>query len=113
MRFKASKSRFSSVCDSDSVIDPIVISPCNRRRGHFSRICLAVTINSESAGESSDSGARPDFESSPEVLTCSRTLRGEESRSAGRALFTASAALIDDMVWIVCRFGIADINPQY
>lgn len=71
-------------------------------------MCLATTINSESAGESSESGGRPDFESSPEVLTCSRTLRGEESRSAGRALFTASAALIEDRVWIVCRFGIAE-----
>jgi len=48
---------------------------------------------------SEERGARPDFESSPEVLTCSRTRRGD-GRSEGRALLSALAAFIELSVWM-------------
>ena len=43
------------------------------------------------------SGGRPDFESSPEVFTCKRTLRGDV-RFEGRALSRAEAAFTDPKV---------------
>jgi len=51
-------------------------------------------------------GKRPDFESSPDVLTWIRTFKGD-SRSEGRALFSAFAALIEFRVWIQYKFGMA------
>lgn len=45
-------------------------------------------------------GGKPDLESSPDVFTCSRIFKGVDSRSGGSALFTASAALIEDIVCI-------------
>ena len=52
------------------------------------------------------SGGRPDFESSPEVFTCMRTLRGEV-RFEGMALLRAEAAFTDPKVWTLKRLGIA------
>ena len=52
------------------------------------------------------SGGRPDFESSPEVFTCRRTLRGD-IRSEGSALLRAEAAFTDPKVWTLKRLGIA------
>jgi hypothetical protein len=51
-------------------------------------------MSSESGVEEVVRGDKPDFEPSPEVLTCRRTLRGEV-RSDGMALSRAVAALAD------------------
>ena len=53
---------------------------------------------------------RPDFESSPEVLTWMRTLR-RDSRSSGQFLLSAVASFWDEIVWTVWRFGIANKPP--
>ena len=50
------------------------------------------------------SGGRPDLVASPEVLTCSNTLRGE---AEARALSRAVASLMLVRVWSVWRFGMA------
>lgn len=44
------------------------------------------------------SGGRPDFESSPEVFTCRKTLRGDVVRFEGSALSRAEAAFMDPKV---------------
>ena len=52
------------------------------------------------------SGERPDFESSPEVFTCRRTLRGDV-RVEGSALSRAEAAFTVPNVWTLKRLGMA------
>ena len=69
-------------------------------------MCLARSMSSEFPSFEVKGGS-PDFESSPEVLTCNKTLSGEDSRSAGRARFIASADFSDESVCNVYRFGIA------
>lgn len=69
-------------------------------------MCRANRTSSESAAEGVR-GGRPDFESSPDVLTCRKTLR-EEVRSTGIALLSAVAALLDVRVSIAYRLGIAE-----
>jgi hypothetical protein len=44
------------------------------------------------------SGGRPDFESSPEVFTCRRTLKGDVRRFEESALSRAEAAFTDPKV---------------
>lgn len=64
-------------------------------------ICRASWPSSESQTktEGDGRGGNPDFESSPEVLTCRKTLIGEV-RSDGMALFRAVATLGDVRVWM-------------
>ena len=53
------------------------------------------------------SGGSPDFESSPEVFTCRRTLKGDVLRFEGRVLLRAEADFMDPKVWTLKRLGIA------
>ena len=75
--------------------------------GHDETTYVASLKSSDSSGfEEGVRGGRPDFESSPDVLTWIRTFRGD-ARSKGSALFSAFAALIEQSVWMQYKFGMA------
>lgn len=63
-------------------------------------ICCASCTNSEVEVDSIEVRAgRPDFTSSPEVLTCNKTLIGVVL-SGGSDLFKALAAFVEVTVWM-------------
>jgi len=65
-------------------------------------------MNCARCASSSSPDERPDFESSPEVLTWMRTFR-RDCRSSGQFLFSAVASFWDETVWTAWRFGIAEV----
>lgn len=76
-------------------------------------MCFASVVSSCAVvcpDELEVSGGKPDLDSSPEVFTWTRMLRGS-AREEGRALFSAVAALEDVRVWMAYRFGIA--TPRF
>lgn len=97
---------------SDSSSAPIVIKPSKRSLGHSVTTYLASLMSSDSSRfEEGARGEKPDFESSPDVLTWIKTFKGD-ARSEGRALFSAFAALIEFRVWMQYKFGMAAHNSE-
>ena len=101
VRLSVSKSSFGRSSEArDSVSDPIVMRPCRCSLGQLETIYCASRESSELEADSNDVGAgTPDFASSPEVLTCNKTLSGVVL-SSGRDLFKALAAFVEVMVWM-------------
>ena len=96
-------SLFSKLRESSKA--PMVIKPSKRSLGVV-KICWVKITSSELSRSDHDvdwvSRGRPDFESSPEVCTCTRTLRGDE-RFEGSAFSRAEAAFTDPGVWTLKR----------
>ena len=100
VRLRVSKSSFGRSSEARvSVSDPMVMSPWRWSLGQLAMICRASCTSSELEADSTDAMAgSPDFASSPEVLTCSKTLSGAVL-SGGNDLFKAVAAFAEVTVW--------------
>lgn len=81
----------------------------------FARSVSSVDEDEDEDGDGEDDGeergGRPDLLSSPDVLTWRKTLRGSV-RVSGRALLSAVASLVDEMVWTAYKFGIAALTRE-
>jgi len=109
-RARVAKSGFSFPAACDASNEPIVIRPLRRSSGHVARTCTASASSSEGcpSGPGARDGARPDLESSLEVLSWRKTLRrsGRAGERPATALARREADLAEVRVSRAYRLGI-------